>query len=241
MKLLDIFARLPLGMQQKLAHAYIDHQMKKHVKVQVRGKENLEGVASPCIFVANHLSNLDGVILMKLLKKRFDPHFVAGIKLSNDNFTNFFKTLIKTINIKPNSADLESMKTIINTLKNGESVMIFPEGTRSRTGQLSEAKKGITLIARMARVPIVPIGLMGTEQVVPIHPSGRMDKERFQSGTVEVVIGKPFSLARKQPDEDKHDYEERAVRDIMDRIAANLKPHYRGIYGAADSAGDAVR
>ncbi len=236
MKLLDLFARLPLGVQQTLAHAYVDRQLKKHVKVQVRGKENLEGVKSPCIFVANHLSNLDGLILTKLLKKRYDPHFVAGIKLSNDNFTNFFKTLIKTINIKPNTADLESMKTIINTLKNGESVMIFPEGTRSRSGQMGEAKKGITLIARMAKVPIVPIGLMGTEQVVPIHPSGRMDRERIQSGTVEVVIGKPFELAKKAPEEDKHDYEERAVRDIMDRIAATLRPQYRGIYGPGGDA-----
>ena len=232
MKLLDIFARLPLSLQQKLAHAYVDSQLKKHAKVQIKGKENLESVASPCIFVANHLSNLDAVILMKLLKKRFDPHFVAGIKLSNDNFTNFFKSQFKTINIKPNTADLESMKTILNTLKNGESVMIFPEGTRSRDGAMSEAKKGITLIARMAKVPIVPIGLMGTEKVVPIHPSGRMDKERFQNGTVEVVIGQPFKLGLKLPGEDKHEYEERVLRDIMDRIAVNLKPQYRGIYGS---------
>lgn len=45
--------------------------------------------------------------------------------------------------------------------------MIFPEGTRSRVGSLIEAKKGILLIARMTGVPIVPIGLYGTEKLLP--------------------------------------------------------------------------
>lgn len=230
MKLMDVFSLLPLSLQQKLAHIYIDRQLKKKVTFQIKGQENLESVSSPCIFVANHLSNLDGIVLMRLLKDKFDPHFVAGVKLSDDKFTNFFKTLIKTIDIKPNSADLESMKRIINTLKGGESVMIFPEGTRSRTKSLNEAKKGITLIARMSKAPIVPIALMGTEEIVPIDPSNQMSKERFHAGTVTVIIGKPFHLVKKEPGEDRHAYDDRALNQIMGQIAKNLKPAYRGVY-----------
>lgn len=241
MKLLDLLALLPQGLQLKIANAYIDRELKRKVKLTVRGQHHLDNLQSPCLFVANHLSNLDGMVLMRFLKKQFDPHFVAGIKLSNDRFTNLFKSLIKTINIKPNSADLESLKTIINTLKNGESVMIFPEGSRSRTGSMIEAKKGITLIARMAKVPIVPIALMGTEQVVPIHPSGRMDQERIHPGTVEIVVGEPFHLTKKRPAEDKHEYDDRALRDIMNHIAANLRPEYRGVYdGVVDPASTQV-
>ena len=230
MRLVDIFTMLPLSVQQTLAHAYIYRELKNKVTVRVKGLEILEQIEGPCIFVANHLSNLDGIVLTRLLKKKFDPYFVAGIKLSNDNFTIFFKNLIKTIDIKPNTADIESIKNIINTLKGGESVMMFPEGTRSRTGRMIEAKKGITLIARMAKVPIVPIALMGTEKVVPIDKSGQMDKERIIKGAVDVVIGKPFYLAKKHPDEDKHEYDERAMKDLMNRIAVNLRPEYIGVY-----------
>ncbi len=230
MRLVDVFTLLPLGLQKKLAHTYLYGELERKVTFRVKGLENLEEAKAPCIFVANHLSNLDGIVLTRLLKKKFDPYFVAGIKLSNDNFTSFFKNLVKTIDIKPNTADLESVKAIINTLKGGESVMMFPEGTRSRTGRMIEAKKGITLIARMAKVPIVPIALMGTEKVVPINPSGQMDQERIIKGNVDVVIGKPFNLAKKRPDEDKHEYEERAVRDLMNRIAMNLREEYIGFY-----------
>lgn len=229
-KAMELVNQLPDENQRKLANAIITKELNKKAQLIVRGRENLDLVDGPVIFIANHLSNLDGVVLSKLLKKKFDPYFVAGVKLKNDPFTNFFKTMIRTIEIQPNSADLDSIKNIINTLKGGESIAMFPEGTRSRDGRMIEAKKGVTLIARLAKVPIVPIALMGTEIVVPVDKSGNMARERLYEGTVEVVIGKPFHLPRKRPGEDKHDYEERALNDLMNRIAVNLKDEYRGFY-----------
>ncbi len=229
-KTMELINHLPLENQRKLANSVINKELKRKARLIVKGRENLELVDSPVIFVANHLSNLDGVVLSRLLKKKFDPFFVAGVKLTDDPFTNFFKTMIKTIEITPNTADLESIKTIINTLKGGESVAMFPEGTRSRDRRMIEAKKGVTLIARLSKAPIVPIALMGTEIVVPIDKSGNMAGERLYEGTVEVVIGKPFHLTGKRPGEDKHEYEERAMKDLMNRIAVNLKEEYRGFY-----------
>lgn len=229
-KAMELVKKLPEEKQRKLATTIISKELNKKVKLVVQGRENLDSVEGPVIFIANHLSNLDGVVLSRLLKKKFDPYFVAGAKLSDDPFTSFFKTMVRTIEIHPNTADLDSIKSIINTLKGGESIAMFPEGTRSRDGGMIEAKKGITLIARLAKVPLVPIALMGTEIVVPIDKSGNMDKERLNEGTVEVVIGKPFLLAQKRPGEDKHDYEERALRNLMNHIAVNLKEEYRGFY-----------
>lgn len=227
---MELVNQLPQESQRKLASTIINKELTKKARLIVRGRENLDLVEGPVIFIANHLSNLDGVVLSRLLKKKFDPYFVAGVKLKNDPFTNFFKSMIRTIEIQPNTADLDSIKTIINTLKGGESIAMFPEGTRSRDGRMIEAKKGVTLIARLAKVPIVPIALMGTEIVVPIDKSGNMARERLYEGTVEVVVGKPFQLAKKRPEEDKHAYEERALEDLMNRIAVNLKEEYRGFY-----------
>ncbi|PKK39066.1 1-acyl-sn-glycerol-3-phosphate acyltransferase [Clostridiaceae bacterium JG1575] len=235
MKLMDLLIRLPQPLQTKLAQLYLNQELKKKVRVTLRGTEHLREVKRPCIFVANHLSNIDGVLISRLLKESFDPYFVAGIKLSCDPFTNLFKSLLKTINIKPNSADLESMRSILNTLKQGHSIMIFPEGTRSRSASMNEAKKGILLMARLSGAPIVPIGLMGTEKVMPINDAGKMNEERLLKGEVTLQVGPAFTLLPKAPGEAKHDYEDRALRDLMEHIARLVAEPYRGVYATASS------
>jgi 1-acyl-sn-glycerol-3-phosphate acyltransferase len=106
------------------------------------------------IFICNHLSNSDGLVLNRALKE-IDPTFVAGVKLSNNTVTSIGVNVMKTTNIKPNTADKEGLKTIIKLVKQGASLLIFPEGTRSRVSSLIEAKKGIFLIAKMTGAPIV--------------------------------------------------------------------------------------
>lgn len=106
------------------------------------------------IFICNHLSNSDGLVLNRALKE-IDPTFVAGVKLSNNTVTSIGVNVMKTTNIKPNTADKEGLKKIIKLVKQGASLLIFPEGTRSRVSSLIEAKKGIFLIAKMTGAPIV--------------------------------------------------------------------------------------
>ncbi len=69
--------------------------------------------------------------------------------------------VIKTTNIIPNTADKEGFKKIIKLVKQGERLLIFPEGTRSRVGSLLEAK-----------MTGAPIGLNGTEKLLPDHRKG---------------------------------------------------------------------
>ena len=95
-----------------------------------------------------------GLVLNRALKE-IDPTFVAGVKLSNNTVTSIGVNVMKTTNIKPNTADKEGLKTIIKLVKQGASLLIFPEGTRSRVSSLIEAKKGIFLIAKMIGAPIV--------------------------------------------------------------------------------------
>jgi len=109
--------------------------------------------------------------LNKVLKE-IDPTFVAGVKLSDNALTSLGVNVIKTTNIIPNTADKEGLKKIIKIVRRGESILIFPEGTRSRVGSLIEAKKGIILIARMTGAPIIPLGLYGTEKLLPISQEG---------------------------------------------------------------------
>jgi 1-acyl-sn-glycerol-3-phosphate acyltransferase len=94
------------------------------------------------------LSNADGLVLNRVLRLT-DPTFVAGVKLSENSVTNIGMNVVKTTHIVPDSADHEGLKKIIRLVKSGENILIFPEGTRSRTGSMIKAKKGILLIARL--------------------------------------------------------------------------------------------
>ncbi|WP_438444033.1 lysophospholipid acyltransferase family protein [Gorillibacterium sp. sgz5001074] len=225
-KLLQI---LPHSWVKSISKKMIDRYLDKYANIQLVGSENLQGIMTPTIFVCNHLSNADGLVLDKVLKE-IDPTFVAGEKLSTNTVTSIGVHAIKTTNIKPNSADKEGLEKVIQLVKQGESILIFPEGTRSRSGSLAEAKKGILLIARMTGAPLVPIGLYGTEQLLPIHQDGEMQAETFHPADVHIRIGQQFELQKRAKDQDRKEYEEYTLRWIMMKIAELLPEAYRGIY-----------
>lgn len=207
----------------------VDKYLKKYADICIEGSENLKGIKIPTIFICNHLSNSDGLVLDKALKE-IDPTFVAGVKLSNNAVTSIGINVIKTTNIKPNTGDKDGLKKIIKLVKQGESLLIFPEGTRSRAGSLIEAKKGILLIAAMTGAPIIPIGLYGTEKLLPINKEGDMSAETFNYADVHINIGKQFELPKRAMEQNKKHYEDFAQKYIMKKIAELLPENYRGVY-----------
>lgn len=154
----------------------------------------------------------------------------AGVKLSGDNVTNIGMRVIRTINIKPNSADKDAITKVIKSLRSGENIVIFPEGTRSRVGSMIEGKKGIVLIARMSKATIIPIGMCGSEKLLPINKEGNMKSENFHHAKVTVNIGSPVAIPEKEKDEDRHLYDDRVLTHIMKSIASLLPEEYRGVY-----------
>lgn len=220
---------LPKKVVISVSKKLVDKYLNKYAKIYAYGLEKLENIQRPTIFICNHLSNSDGLVLSKTLKS-VDPTFVAGVKLSNNSFTSLGMNVVKTTNIKPNSADKDGIKKIINLIKQGESLLIFPEGTRSRVGSLIEAKKGIVLIAKMTGAPIVPIGIYGTEKLLPINKEGDMGAEKFNNAEVYINIGDQFEFPKKEKEQDKKEYEEYATDYIMRKIAALLPEEYKGVY-----------
>lgn len=221
---------LPDRFASYICKTVVDRYLKKYANIYIDGSENLKGIRTPTIFICNHLSNSDGLVLEKALKA-IDPTFVAGVKLSDNAVTSIGMNVVKTTKIKPDTVDKEGLRKIINLVKQGESILIFPEGTRSRVGSLIEAKKGTILIARMTEAPIVPIGLYGTEKLLPINKEGDMSAENFNHADVHINIGKQFELPEAAADQNKKDYEDLAIKYAMNKIAELLPENYRGVYG----------
>lgn len=228
-KMAKLVSYLPKGLVNYLSKKIVNMYLKKYARISVVGEENMDTETKPVIYIGNHLSNSDGLVLAEVLKER-DVTFVAGVKLSNNAFTNIGINVVKTITIKPNSADKDALNCIIKTVKGGHSVFIFPEGTRSRTGSMIEAKKGILLIAKLTGVPIIPVGIWGSEKLMPINKEGDMASEKFYEAEVVVSFGKPVVLPKKEKGEDRHHYDDRVLNTLMKSIARLLPEEYRGVY-----------
>jgi len=224
---LGFFKILPKPILSKSLKTYINHQISKKANLTVTGMEHLTNQSGPYLFVCNHLSNSDGLILNKVLEKE-DPTFIAGKKLNANAMTNLGFSFVKSIPISPSSADKEAIKKVISTVKEGNSIVIFPEGTRSRTAQMIAGKKGIVLFAKMTKATIVPMGIWGSEQFMPINDN--MTKETFYPSDVHVRVGKPFTLPKAKENEGKKEWEDNSLNLIMTKIADLLPENYRGVY-----------
>lgn len=223
-----IIGCLPRGVLRFVAKTILNGYIKKYANINITGYENIKDLDKPILFVCNHLSNSDALIIDKILKNQ-DITFVAGVKLNSNELTKLGMEITKTVCIKPNSADKQAISNIIKTLKAGNNMLIFPEGTRSRTGQLMEPKKGVILIKKLSKATLVPLGLSGTEKLLPINDKN-MALESFQNADVTLNIGKPLELPKKVKEETKHEYEKRCIDLIMYKIADLLPEEYRGVY-----------
>ncbi len=132
--------------------------------VEVHGMENLTG--KPVIFVANHQSNFDIMLLLGYLDS---PHgIIAKDSLAKIPFISFWMTSFDCIFIDRNDPRkaLKTMNEAGKTVVEGRSIIIFPEGTRSRGENINEFKAGAFKTAFKYNLPIVPVAIDGTYKVM---------------------------------------------------------------------------
>ncbi|MEW9094393.1 MAG: lysophospholipid acyltransferase family protein [Clostridiaceae bacterium] len=227
-KVAKLISYLPEGVVVYIAKKILAGYLNKYADIEVEGLENLKEVEKPILFICNHLSNSDALVINEVLKDQ-NLTFVAGVKLSDNPLTSLGIKITKTIAIKPNTADKEAISSIVKTLKGNNNVLIFPEGTRSRVGSMIEGKKGVVLIQKLSKATIVPMAMTGTEKLLPINERD-MGSEKFQHAKVKVTIGNPIEVPSRESGEDKHKYEERTLNHFMYSIAALLPEEYQGVY-----------
>jgi putative phosphoserine phosphatase / 1-acylglycerol-3-phosphate O-acyltransferase len=150
------------------------------IKLAVKGEEHL--VKRPAVFILNHQSNADALIAVKLLRNGIRG--VAKKELQKMPIVGQILQITGTIFLDraDKEKSIEAMKPAIDSLQNGTSVVIFPEGTRSYDYTLGKFKKGAFHLAMQAGVPIVPIILKNAHDAMP------RGKNVFNPTLVEVVV-----------------------------------------------------
>ena len=157
---------------------------------RVGGLENLEGISTPLLFSANHTSHLDTLVVLKALpgKHRWRLSVAAAADywfanpllggLSSLLFNGF--PMARQGNVRP------SLEHSVDLIDCGWSVLIFPEGTRSPSGEMQSFKPGVGLLAVELGVPVIPIHLRGAHAILP--KGSRLPRR----GPVQVTIGAPL-------------------------------------------------
>ena len=162
------------------------------------------------IIAANHTSYLDPPIVASA----FDTPvaFLARRTL----FQGLGAWLYPKLNAFPidrDHADLQSIKLILKKLKNGERVLMFPEGTRSENGLLGNAKAGIGMLVAKSGVPVQPIRIFGAYES---WPKGG----RYHPHPIKVCIGDPVTFNPDDLREKSREAYQRIADQLMSAIAA---------------------
>lgn len=172
--------------------------------ITVIGRENIPAEKGGYIIASNHVSNNDPPVVGITFRGKYN--FMAKEELFQKS--KLFAWLIRKLGafpVKRGAKDTSAIDNALQSLKNGRIFVIFPEGTRSKDGELGRPKSGVTLIAAQAKVPVVPVFI-------------KYGRKKFRRNIV-VSIGKAIPAETFDVDITDKRMLKNVSNSIMDEIA----------------------
>jgi 1-acyl-sn-glycerol-3-phosphate acyltransferase len=191
-------------------------------RVEVRGYENLPKEGS-FVIATNHLGFVDVPIAFYALD-RWDMFVMIGEKWQNIGLFRWVGRYFNFVFIDRFNPDIKTLRKVISLMQENNILVIAPEGTRSRTGALIQAKPGASYLATKLNRPIVPVGITGTEDEILLDNLKKLRRSHF------IVTAGPVFTLPPLPRENRDEALNQYTDDIMCHIAALLPEKYRGVY-----------
>ena len=191
-------------------------------KVEVYEQENVPSTGS-FVLATNHLGMLD-IFMPFYVLNRWDMFVLVADKWEKQTWVRWLGKSLNFLYIDRFNPNLPALRDVIARMKSGQVLVIAPEGTRSRSGALLEAKPGVSYLAAKLGYPIVPASLAGTSDEIFFENLRHLRKTH-----VVLRAGKPFNLP-PLPKQNRDEAMQRYTDEIMCRIAALLPESYRGAY-----------
>jgi 1-acyl-sn-glycerol-3-phosphate acyltransferase len=192
--------RICRNLSRALAEAALDYRVIHEERLIETG---------PVLLCCNHVSYLDPPLAG--VAYHGAVHYLARKSLLSNPVSRWLLPRLHVVPIDQDSPGFAGLKTIIKVLKEGNRVLIFPEGTRSMDGTLQPGEPGTGLVVAKAKVPVTPMRIFGAHEALP------MGSGKFRPNTVTVVIGEPIRFDREPLPEGKDGYQK-----ISDRIMAAI-------------------
>lgn len=181
-------------------------------RVDLIGAERIPS-EGPAILAANHVSWLDAILLALVADRPI--HMVAKQELFRIPVIGFILRRAYVMEAHRDGSDYVLLRRALQLLRDGHLVGLFPEGTRSRTGQLQKPRGGVALLAFHANAPVIPVAVRGTDQV---YEKGWLWHPR----PVRMVVGQPLTLGQRRGRVGRQELNEASGR-IMGAISSLLE------------------
>ena len=178
---------------------------KTFFKFEVIGTENIPSEGN-LIIAANHKSNLDPIFVASAVNKKRKMTAIAKEELFKNKILAKILNKVEIIPINRQNPGLGTIKRILKYIKNDYALVMFPEGTRSKTDDFNNAKAGLSLFATKAKAEIVPC---------TIYSSYKLFKP------AKIYFGKPISLEEYYKQKLTSEDHERISGEVMDIIKQN--------------------
>lgn len=181
--------------------------------LRMQGKHNMP-LTGPALLISNHQSFLDPLIV-GLVARRPLVYLARRTLFRNP----YFAWVIRSMNAVPIDQEgigLDGVRTVLEQLRFGKAIVVFPEGSRTSDGNMQPLKAGIHLVIKRVQAPIVPVGIAGAYDAWPIwrkYPLPAPLCWPARPGTISVSLGKPLD-ARRYADMPR----EEALAELFDKI-----------------------
>ena len=207
----------PWSKQQKFLRSLLQKTVEKmwvKPRFSIQVNQKLLYQDSPCIFIANHSSHLDSVAILSTLPPKY--RYELAIAAASDYFfspekriqSKIYQLFLPLFPFYRSESFRDNLRNIGELLDRGQSIVLFPEGTRSRSGIMGKFQKGIGVIAKEMQVPIIPIHLTNTHALWP--PQEKKPKR----GSVLVNYGEPLRFSSHHEIEEITQILENKVKDL---------------------------
>jgi 1-acyl-sn-glycerol-3-phosphate acyltransferase len=181
----------------------------------------------PYILASNHIGSLEVPLLYAHLQPR-RMFGLAKIETWDNKFMGWLFNIFEAIPIRRGEADLDAIRKSIEVLKEGNFLVVAPEGTRSRHGRLIRAQPGVVVLAVRSGAPILPMVHWGSEEF------GEKVK-KFRRTDFRVQVGRPFTIDTRG-EKMSGELRQKIVDEIMFQLAVLMPPEYRGEYSNLEMA-----
>lgn len=176
--------------------------------LRIEGAEKIPSKGA-MIIVANHRSYLDPIVLALVTPRKMN--FMAKEELFKNPVFGFLIKKLGAFPLKREKPDRKAYIKALSVLKEGKILSLFPEGTRSISGKIGNLKEGSVRIALHSRVPIFPVVIKGTGEVLP------PGKKMIRGGRIKVKVGDPIFTDSFSKEEERQ-----VAKKIIDKIEKTM-------------------